>query len=154
MVSVLRHLYLLTLYIQRTLEARSLLKTYWIIVKLVNNSQYNKKIKLFKNIQRRAMKMVQGLERKLYKKQLKSLGLFSLEETEERPLTSLQLSHEGKWRGRHQSLLSRDQWLGPKDHHETWRLVGHWIRLSREVDTAPSLTELRIRLDKALRHRE
>lgn len=45
--------------------------------------------------------MGKGPERKLYKKWLKSLGLFGLEETEGRPQASLQLCHEGKWRGRH-----------------------------------------------------
>ena len=34
----------------------------------------------------------------------------------------------------------------------TQRVVGHWNRLPREVETAPSLTELKKCLDNTLRH--
>ncbi|KFO55386.1 hypothetical protein N302_14139, partial [Corvus brachyrhynchos] len=34
----------------------------------------------------------------------------------------------------------------------TQRVVEHWNRLSREVVTAPSLTEFKKHLDNALRH--
>ncbi|KAJ7409948.1 hypothetical protein WISP_111441 [Willisornis vidua] len=47
--------------------------------------EYRKNIQLLESVQRRAMKMVKGLEGKLYEKQLRALGLFSLKETEGRP---------------------------------------------------------------------
>jgi len=41
--------------------------------------QYRKGNKLIECVQRRATKMAKGLEGKAYEKQLRSLGLFSLE---------------------------------------------------------------------------
>ena len=44
-------------------------------------SQYKKDIELLENIQRRAKKMVKGLEGKTYEEQLRSLGLFGPEQS-------------------------------------------------------------------------
>lgn len=48
-------------------------------------SQNKKDIKLLESIQRRVMRMVKGLEGKLYEELLWSVCFFSLEETEKRP---------------------------------------------------------------------
>ncbi|KAF4804115.1 hypothetical protein TURU_010429 [Turdus rufiventris] len=58
--------------------------------------QYKRVIKLLESVRRRTTRKKKGLEGKPYEEQLRSLGLFSLEETERKPHCSYNFLMRGK----------------------------------------------------------
>lgn len=75
----------------------------------IKTPQYRKDIKLLESTQKRATSMMKGFELKPCGEQLRSFGLFGLEETEGRPHWGLQHLYKGKRKGRYLSLHSCDQ---------------------------------------------
>ncbi|KFQ61820.1 hypothetical protein N334_03160, partial [Pelecanus crispus] len=129
--------------------------------------QHKKDMDLLERVQRRATKMIRGLEHLSYEARLRELGLFSLEKRRLRgDLIAAFQCLKGAYRKDGDRLLSRPCFdrtrgngfilkegrfrLGIREKFFTMRVVKHWHRLPREAVEAPSLATSQARLDGAL----
>ena len=122
---------------------------------------------LLERVQRRATKMIRGLEHLSYEDRLRELGLFSLEKRRlQGDLLAAFQPLKGAYRKDGEGLFIRECRDGMRSNSFklkegrfrldirkkffTMRVVKHWNRLPREVIDAPSLETFKVRLDGAL----
>ncbi|KAK4829316.1 hypothetical protein QYF61_003192 [Mycteria americana] len=124
--------------------------------------QHREDMELLERVQRRATKMIRGLEHLSYEDRLRELGLFSLEKR--RLWGDLTVAFQylkGAYKKDGDRLFNRPcsnrtRGNGFKLKEGRFRLdirmrvVRHWNRLPREVVEAPSLETFKARLDGAL----
>ncbi|KFV90313.1 hypothetical protein N327_12568, partial [Fulmarus glacialis] len=129
--------------------------------------QHRKDMDLLERVQRRATKMIRGMEHLSYKEKLRELGLFSLEKRRLWGDLIVVFQYlKGAYKKDGDKLFSRaccDRARGNgfklkegrfrldrRKKFFTVRVVKHWNRLPREVVDAPSVETFKVRLDRAL----
>ncbi|KAK4805319.1 hypothetical protein QYF61_018182 [Mycteria americana] len=119
--------------------------------------QYKNNIKILECVQRRATKMVKGLEGMTYEERLRILGLFSLEKRRLRgdliAVYNFLMRGSGEGGAELFSLPSQGKFrLDIRKKFFTERVIKHWNKLPRELVMALSPSVFKKRLDNALRY--